>query len=581
MTSRELYYRLLGYVRPYWRQFVTGLLAMAVLGITEPAIAALMKPLLDGTFVERDPDYMFWTPIAMLALFLLRGLMNFASSYAFGWVSGKLVLDLRRLMFRRIMTLGTPYFDANSTGNIISKVTFNVSQVTAAATNVLTTMVRDSFAVIGLLVYMFYLHWKLSLVVLLLMPTIVIVVRVLAKRLRGISRRLQDSIGDMTHLLEEGVRGHKVVKIYGGEGYERDRFDKLANWVRRLQMKMQVAGSIHLPLVEFIGALVAALLIYLGTHQTETEQLTVGTFVSLITAIALLFSPIKRLTRLNQPLQRGLAAAETIFGLTDEPPEPDTGKLEINRVEGRVTFEDVRFRYPESTHDALKGISFEVQPGTTVALVGHSGGGKSTIANLIPRLYVPTGGRILFDGVDIQELRLAALRRNIAYVGQESILFDDTVGANIAYGAPEEVGPEEIERAAEDAHAMEYIERLPYGMETRVGEAGVRLSGGQRQRLAIARALIKDAPVLLLDEATSALDATSEHHVQQALYRLTESRTTIVIAHRLSTIKHADRILVIQDGRIVEDGSHDELLRREGAYFELYQSQFNREQETA
>ncbi len=579
MTGRELYLRLLRQVRPYWRQFGGALLAMVALAITEPLIPWLMKPMLDGSFVEKDPVIIFWSPILLILLFSLRGIMNFISDVAFEWVAGKVVLDLRRMMFERLLAMGTPYFDAHATGTLISKVTYNVNQVTVAATKVLTTLVKDSIVVIGLLAYMLYLNWLLTLAVLFSMPVIVFAVRLLAVRLRRINRALQRTMGVMTQVLEEAVRGHKVVKIFQGQKYEKRRFLDRANWVRRYNMKSKVAGSAHMPLVEFVGAVMIAMLVYAGTHQTAAGELSVGGFVSLMVAIGLLFAPLKRLTSINQPLQKGLAAAESVFGLLDEPPEPDPGEVVLDRAEGRVTFDHVSFRYPGMERDALCPTSFEMAPGTTVALVGHSGGGKTTIANLIPRFYNPSGGRILIDGVDTQELTLESLRRQLSYVGQESVLFDDTVAANIAYGAQRELSDEEILEAARSAHALEFIERLPEGFDTLIGEDGVRLSGGQRQRLAIARALIKNAPILLLDEATSALDTESERHVQAALQVLTKERTTLVIAHRLSTIQHADRILVIRDGELVEEGRHQELLERQGHYYHLCRQQFSDQME--
>jgi ATP-binding cassette, subfamily B, bacterial MsbA len=579
MTGRELYLRLLQRVRPYWRHFSGALLSMVALAITEPAIPWLMGPMLDGSFVEKDPIVIFWSPILLILLFSVRGIMNFISGVAFEWVSGKVVLDLRRMMFERILTMGTPFFDSHATGTVISKVTYNVNQVTMAATKVLTILVKDTIIIIGLLAYMLYLNWVLTLVVLLSMPVIVYAVRLLAIRLRRVNRALQSTMGVMTQVLEEAVRGHKVVKIFQGQKYEQRRFLERANWVRRYNMKSKVAGTAHMPLVEFVGAVMIAILVYVGTHQTAAGELTVGGFVSLMMAIGLLFAPLKRLTSINQPLQKGLAAAESVFGLVDEPAEADPGTVELGRAKGRITFEQVAFRYASMEKDALKPTSFEMAPGTTVALVGHSGGGKTTIANLIPRFYNPTQGRILIDGVDIQELSLLSLRRQLSYVGQESVLFDDTVAANIAYGAESEVSQEAIVEAARSAHALEFIERLPQGFDTVIGEDGVRLSGGQRQRLAIARALIKDAPILLLDEATSALDTESERYVQAALQNLTRERTTLVIAHRLSTIQHADRIMVLRDGELVEEGKHQELLDKQGDYYQLCRQQFSDQME--
>ena len=577
MTGRELYLRLLTHVRPYWRQFACGIFAMVILAAAEPAIPALLKPILDGSFVAGDPDTIFWTPILLVALFVVRGLMTFTSNVAFQWVSGRLVLDLRQLMFERILTLPTHYFDAHSTGNTISVLTYNVTQVATAATRVLTVLVRDSLTLVGLIAYMFYLNWMLACMVFLVMPLIAFVVLYLGKRLRQLSKRLQESMGDLTHVLEEGARGHKVVKVFQGAEGEHKRFVKIANWVRRYELKIEVTGSAHVPLIETVASLMVATLIYVGTHDTIAGELSVGGFVAFLAALGLLFSPVKRLTGINRHLQRGIAAAESVFGLIDEKPEQNCGRQTILRAEGRLKFNNVYFRYPEAEVDALTGIDFSIQPGTTLALVGASGGGKTTIASLVPRFYNPTGGTITLDDIDMQELSLESLRCNLSYVGQESILFNDTVAANIGYGK-RDATIEEIRTAARDAHALDFIEQMPEGFDTPIGEDGVRLSGGQRQRLSIARAFLKDAPVLLLDEATSALDNESERHVQAALKRLTENRTTLVIAHRLSTIEHADSILLIKQGCVIERGNHAQLLEKGGEYSNLYRNQFLPEQ---
>ncbi len=572
-ASARLYLRLLGHVRPYWKAFAGGIFFIVVLALTEPAIPALLKPLLDGTFVERDPDYLFWSPILLLVLFLVRGSANFLSRVAFQWVGGKVVLDLRNLMFDRLLILPTAYFDSQPTGNLVTRITYDASLVTTAATRVLTVLVRDSIAVLGLFLYMLWLNWRFTLIVSVMLPVMAGFVAFISGRMRRASRNIQRTMGEMAHAVEETVRGHKIVKVYGGEAYERRRFRKIANWVRRHRFKLKVADATSVPVVEFMGAVMIAILIYAGTGQAGMEPLSVGEFVSYFAAMGLLFAPIKRLTAINQPLQTGLAGAESVFELIDQTPERDTGTRVIERARGHLRFEGVRFRYPEAEKDALQGIDLEIEPGRTVALVGPSGSGKTTIATLIPRFYDPSAGRILLDGIPLQEITLRSLRDQIAWVGQTSVLFNDTVAANIAYGMDPPPDRQALEAAARAAHALEFIERLPQGFDTLVGEDGVRLSGGQRQRIAIARALLKDAPILVLDEATSALDAHSERQVQAALRNLTAHRTTLVIAHRLSTIEHADRILVVRDGCIVEAGTHAELLAAGGEYARLYTTQ--------
>ena len=573
MNSRELYLRLLSHVRPYWRQFAVGIVFVILLALTEPAIPFFLKPLLDGTFVERDPTFLFWSPILLILLFLVRGTCNVASQMAFTWVSGKLVLDLRRLMFERILGLPTTFYDAHATGQIITKVTHNVTQVTNAATKVLMIMVRDTVIAISLIAYMIYLNWRFSLLVFVLFPILILAVRLIAKRLRYLSRRKQATMGELTHVIGEAVRGHKVIKVFGGRDAELRRFMFLANWERRYKFKTVVADGASVPLVEGIAAVMIALLIYVGTGQLGHAPMSVGSFVAFLAALGLLFPPVKRIVGINQPLQAGLAGAETVFALIDQEPEHDQGRQVLGRVEGELSFSDVTFRYPSARDPALKGVSFSIPHGTTTALVGPSGSGKTTIASLVPRFYEIDEGEILIDGVDIRQVTLNSLRSQISYVGQESVLFNDTVAANIAYGS-DEAPQSAIEEAARAAYALDFVNELPNGFDTVVGEDGVLLSGGQRQRIAIARALLKNAPVLILDEATSALDTESERYVQSALQNLTRDRTTLVIAHRLSTIVHADQILVISNGRVVERGSHDELLALGGQYSLLYTNQF-------
>ena len=574
LNGRELYLRLLGYVRPYRKQFAGSVLAMILLALTEPAIPALLKPLLDGTFVEKDPVFMLWTPLLLVGLFLVRGLLTFASGMGIVWVGGMVVQDLRQAMFSRLLVLPTGFYDTSITGILLARVTHNVAEVANAATKALTVLVRDSLKVVGLLAYALYLNWRLSLAIFLIAPPIMIAVRLFARRMRRFSRDAQNAIGHLTHIAEETVQGHKVVKVFGGEPYEQHRFAQAANRVRRLQYKVQAAGTANVPIVELMAASVMAGLIYAGTSMTGSDALSIGEFVAFFTAIGLMLSPLKSLTNVSQPIQKGLAAAEHIFAVIDEDAEQDRGTLDAGRLDGRVTFDEVRFRYATGAAEALRGISFEVPAGRTVALVGPSGSGKTTIASLVPRFYLPSAGRIAIDGIDVQDFTLRSLRANIALVSQDVVLFNDSVRANIAYGLSPPPPDEAILEAARAANALEFIERMPGGLDTPIGEDGVLLSGGQRQRIAIARALLKDAPILILDEATSALDTESERQIQGALENLQRNRTTLVIAHRLSTIQRADEILVLQEGEIVERGNHADLLARGGAYAELHRKQF-------
>ena len=572
-TNRELYFRILNQVRPYWRWFGVGIGAMVVLALSEAAIPALLKPLIDGTFVKRDPVFLSWAPLGVIVLFAVRSLSSFASDMSFTAITTRIVYDLRVRMFDRLLSLPTRFYDAHATGRVISKLTYDVTQVTQAGTDVLTVLVKDSLIVVALLGYLFWLDWQLSLFTFVLGPTVAAVAYLVGRRMRRISHRLQSGFGDVTHILEESTRGHKVIKIFNGQDYERRRFDKAVANVRKLQFKFKVASSASVPAVEFIGSLIMAAIIYLGTHRAAMDAMTVGGFVSFFGALALLFSPIKRLTKINDPLQRGLAAADSVFTLLDEAEEPDTGTRVPNHPAGEIRFEGVTLRFPGTHRNAVGPIDLAIAAGETLALVGPSGGGKTSIANLLPRLYDPNEGRILLDGIDLREWPLRELRRQIAFVGQDVVLFNDTVAANIAYGA--DVDTAAIRAAAAAAGALDFIEALPQGFDTQVGENGVRLSGGQRQRLAIARALLEDPNILILDEATSALDTATEKQIQASLEDLRKGRTTIIIAHRLSTVENADRILVLQDGKILEQGRHDDLLNRGGLYTTLYRTQLD------
>ena len=574
MNSKDLYLRLLRYVLPYRKAFIFALLGTVAFAATEPAMPALMKPLLDETFVAKNADTLVTLPLLLMLLFVVRGAASFISGYGMKWVATRVVMDLRREMFNHLQSLPIHYFDTHSSGDVISRHTFNVSRVMAAATEVIVTLVRDSLTILGLIAYALYINWQLSLIVFVIAPPMALVIRYFSRRMRSLSRSLQNSVGDLTRVVQEAINGNREVRIFGGEDYEKTRFHDLNNWIRRYHMKVAAASEINVPLVQILTVGALAIVVYLAALQSQSGDITVGEFVSLITALALLSSPIKRLTKVNVHLQSGLAAAESVFSLIDETPEIDHGHITFEHARGDIEFRGVSYTHPGSTDPVLQDIDLHIAAGETIALVGPSGGGKTTLASLLPRFYNPTTGNILLDGTDTQDITLASLRQQIAYVSQHIILFNNSVAANIIYGAQgREVSEQVIREAAEKAHALEFIEKLPDGFNTLIGENGVRLSAGQRQRLAIARALIKDAPILILDEATSALDTESEKIVQAALDTLRSGRTSLVIAHRLSTIENADRILAMKDGRIVEAGTHSELLEQDGVYAQLYRAQ--------
>ena len=574
MTSTRLYLRLLGYVRPYWRMFLLSVLGMAISAGTEVALPAAAKPFLDGTFVHRDPTLMRWVPVLVVVLFLVRGLGTFMGAYGSAWVGQRVVMDLRIRMFERLLTLPQRFYGDTVSGRLISKFTFDVTQVSTAVTTAVTVTIRDSMSVAGLLGYLLWLNWQLTLITFATIPPIAFAIRIFNRRLRGLTRKTQRAMGEITQVLQEGIEGQKVIKVFGGQAYEQGRFDRSAAQFRQLRMKEQIAAALNMPIVQLFASIAVAVVIHQVTLDVRADRTTVGGFVSFITAMLLVLAPLKRLTSVSEHMQRGLSAAESVFALLDEPPEDDRGRVELGRSRGEVRLESVTFQYPGTERPALRNVSLHVAAGETVALVGQSGSGKTTLANLIPRFYHPGAGRILVDGHDIEDIRLASLRANVGLVSQDVTLFNDTIAANIAYGARADASDEEIVAAAKAAHAWEFIAALPDGMNTLVGENGVKLSGGQRQRLAIARTLLKNAPILVLDEATSALDTESERQVQRGLDALMQGRTTIVIAHRLSTIEKADRIVVLERGEIAEIGSHAELLAREGIYARLYRLQF-------
>ncbi|MDD2976738.1 lipid A export permease/ATP-binding protein MsbA [Aquabacterium sp.] len=572
-NQTELYLRLLRCLRPHWHIFALGVLAMVLYAATETAIPLLLKELLDGSFAKKSDHSLHTTPLLLVGLFVARGLTDYLHTTALNIVANKVVLDLRTQMFDKLLRLPTSYFDSTTNAALISQFTYNTLQITPLVNITLITLVKDTLTVFGLLGYMLWMNWQLSLAFFMVLPLIGWTIRSVSKRLRALSQSQQTTIGALSHVLDEVISGHREIRIFGSERYEAKRFYDVANAIRRYTMKVVTTAAANGPVVQIIAVLALAGIIYYASLQSSMNQLTVGGFVSFFGAMALLLSPLKRLSNVNENLQRGLAAARTVFDFIDTPAEPQEGTEPLPRATGHLRFENVGFHYPNAEKAALSGINLEIKPGETLALVGASGSGKSTLMSLIPRFYPLTEGRILLDGIDIHDIQLADLRANIGLVTQNVVLFNDTIAANIAYGQPD-VDEQAIRQAAKAANALEFIDALPLGLATEIGENGARLSGGQRQRISIARALLKNAPILLLDEATSALDTGSERAVQEALENARRGRTTIVIAHRLSTIVNADRIVVMQQGRITEVGSHEELLAKQGTYSQLHAMQF-------
>ena len=573
-AARRIYLRLIGHARPHWRMFALSILGMLVYAATEPVFAAMMQPLLDGTFVDKDPEVVRAMPLVLLAIFLVRGVSGFVNTYCLKWVGRRVVADLRRDMFAHLLRAPTVYFDRHSTGQLLGKLTYNVENVADAATSAVTTLVRDGFTILGLVAYMFYINATLSIIFLVVGPAMAAAIKIATRRFRRHSRRIQDRVGELTHVAQEVIDGHRVVKAFGGQDHEIAHFSAVNEKTRSLQMKMAATEAISVPLVQLISAMAIALIIYLTTLQGLQDDISIGTFMSFLVAMGLLLPPVKRMTSVNSHLQRGIVAADSLFELLDSAPEEDPGKRTLARASGRLEYCGVTHAYDPDKGAVLHDLNLAVEPGETIALVGRSGSGKTTLANLLLRFYDPQQGEIRLDGIPLRDLTLASLRAQISLVTQDVVLFNDTIAHNIAYGEREGSDLETLERVAEAAHALEFIRALPQGFDTPIGDRGVLLSGGQRQRLAIARAMLKDAPILILDEATSALDTESERHIQAALEVLMKNRTTLVIAHRLSTVEKADRILVLQQGRILEQGRHAQLLALGGHYARLHGMQF-------
>ena len=578
-NGKELYLRLLKYTFRHKLVFIISLIAMAAFAVTDTAFAALIKPLLDGSFVAKDPDTIKMFPFLLIGLFTLRSLAGFISTYGIAWVGRNVIKQIRKEMFSKLVHTPTSVYDSSSSGELLSKVTYDTEQVAEAATKAITVIVRDGLTVLGLLALMFYQSYVLSLGLLIIGPIIAIFIKVMSVRFRDTSKHIQKSMGYITNVVEELIEGHRVVKIFGGEKSEKKSFEIVNDNNKNRHLKLALIQGISIPLVQFIVALFLAGIIYIVTSEEFFSSISVGTFMSFITAMILIFAPLKRLAEINVVLQRGIAASESIFELLDSQSESIkiNNKLSTIKVKhnfNSIKFSDINFSYTNNKKYILNDINFEIKNGSTCAIVGKSGSGKSTLINLLPRFYDIQEGSIIIGDTDISDISLTELRNLISYVGQDLTLFNDTIKNNIAYGLLESMPLPKIIEAAKTANAYEFITKLEKQFDTVVGDNGVLLSGGQRQRIAIARAILKDSPILLLDEATSSLDSESEKLIQNALLELQKNRTTLVIAHRLSTIENADMIIVMDEGRIVEEGTHDQLIDNNGLYAKLHKIQF-------
>ncbi|MBA2814949.1 lipid A ABC transporter ATP-binding protein/permease MsbA [Candidatus Pantoea persica] len=574
LSTWQTFRRLWPMIAPHKVGLFVAAVALILNAASDTLMLSLLKPLLDDGFGKADKSVLIWMPVAVIGLILARGVTSYISSYCISWVSGNVVMSMRRRLFSHMISMPVSFFDQQSTGMLLSRITYDSEQVASSSSSALVTVVREGASIIGLFIMMFYYSWQLSLILIVLAPVVSFAIRSVSKRFRNISKSMQNTMGLVTTSAEQMLKGHKEVLIFGGQDVETERFARLSNRMRQQGMKLVSASSISDPIIQLIASLALAFVLYAASFPSVMETLSAGTITVVFSSMIALMRPLKSLTNVNAPFQRGMAACQTLFSILDSEQEKDNGTREISRARGDVAFRNVTFTYPCRDVPALRDINLALPEGKTVALVGRSGSGKSTLASLLTRFYDIQEGEILLDGHDLREYTLRSLRNQVALVSQNVHLFNDTIANNIAYARSAQYSREEIEKAATMAHAMDFINKMDNGLDTVIGENGVLLSGGQRQRIAIARALLRDCPILILDEATSALDTESERAIQSALDELQKNRTSLVIAHRLSTIEKADEIVVVEDGRIVERGTHAALLAELGAYAQLRKMQF-------